>query len=161
MRDRCAGISPIGRMADIAESHTGFVQVIRERDRMELVGRPEVVDDGSRSAIEQDRDYQRVGKRNPDRCRRRSGRVLFIDLLDWNQEILAAFLDRRRRAVHEPDDMTGHCITGHLPGMDDVVEDREPSVIVLTRTRKEAEIRSEGIRCGEVSDRTVAIDRNL
>ena len=105
MRHRSAVIEPVGGVAHVAEARTRGVEVVRDRDAVQVVRRPVGVDDGARGRVEQDRDRQPVGERDADGRCGLARRILLVDLLDRDQEVLAALLDRARRAVGEPDDV--------------------------------------------------------
>jgi len=127
-------------MTHIGEIRTRLIEIIRQSDAVKVVGRAEIVDHGARSRVEEDRHRQCIGEGYPDGGRGLARRVLFVDLLDWNQEVLAIILNLGRRAVREPDDMAGNAVARHLACVKDIVEHDEPSLVRLTRLGLEAEI---------------------
>ena len=70
-------------------------------------------------------------------------------------------LNRRGRAINEPNDVIEDSGARHLTRMDDIVEDEEPALRILARLCEEAEIRVDRVGCRVVSDRAVLIDLQL
>ncbi len=158
MRNRSAVIEPVGIVAHIAEVRAGGVEVVRDRDGVQVVRRPAGVDDGARPRIDQDRDRQRVGEGDADGGRGLARRILLVDFLDRDQEVLAALLDRAGRAVDEPDRVPKNVVARHLARVHDVVEDDQPPIGVLARLREEAEVGGQRVGCRKVPDRAVTVD---
>ena len=83
-----------------------------------------------RRGIEQHRDRERVRERHADRRRGGPGRIRLVDLLDRDQQVLAASSwIVARRAVREPDLVARHDVARHVAGVHDVVEDDEPALV--------------------------------
>ena len=148
-------------MTHVAQHGAGRVQVVGQHDAVQVVGGAAVVDDDVGGRREQHRHRQAIGERHADRRRRLAGRCLLVDLLDRDQVVLAALLDRGRGAVDEPDPVLVHRVTGHLARVHDVVEDDQPAPVGLPGLGVEAEVGAERVRRGVVADDAVAVDLQL
>src|SRR5688572_9254526 len=120
-------------MTHIAETHAGGIKVIRDRDAVQSVHRPAGVDNGSSKRVEQDRYSQLVRKRHTNRGSGLTHRIPLVDLLNRDKEVLAVLVNAGRRAVGEPDLVPLDGIARHLAGVDNVIEDDEPALVVLAR----------------------------
>ncbi len=140
MRHRRARVQPVGAVAQVGQIRAGRIQVIPDRDAVQVVDRTRRVDRRAGRRIEQDGQCQPIGKRHTDRDRSRTGGILLVDLLDRYQQVLAALLDRARRAVREPDLVAGDRVACHLTDVHDVVEHDEPAFVGLAGLSQEAEI---------------------
>ena len=148
-------------MAQIGEIHARRVEIVPYRDTVQVVERATGVDDGARTRIEQDRLRERVGEWHANGGRARARGILLVDLLYGEQEVLTALLNGGRRAVGEPDLVTRDAVTRHLAGVHDVVEDDEPSLVILAGLCQKAEVGVQRIGGREVPDRAVPIDLEL
>ena len=88
MRNRRAVTEPVGALAHKAEARSRGVEVIPNRDAVQVIRRPVGVADRARNRVEQDRDRQLVGEGDADGGSGRAGRILFIDFLDSYEEVL-------------------------------------------------------------------------
>src|SRR5260370_18877144 len=80
--------------------------------------------------------------------------MLFVDLVDGNEEILTVGSDRRNGAVDEPDEIPMHSIAGDVADEIDVVEyDQRP-----TEGAGEADVGGQWVGRGEVPDRAISVD---
>src|SRR5260370_7824635 len=83
--------------------------------------------------------------------------MLFVDLVDGNEEILTVGSDRRNGAVDEPDEIPMHSIAGDVADEMDVVEyDQRP-----TEGAGEADVGGQWVGRGEVPDRAISVDIDL
>src|SRR5574342_163704 len=103
MRYRSTVVEPGDGMAHIAEIRARRVEIVRDRNAVQVVHRSVGVDDGSGCRVPQDWDCQRVGERDTDSGGGLACRILLVDLLDRYQQVLAVRMDAARRAVGEPD----------------------------------------------------------
>ncbi len=140
VRHRRAGVQPVRGVTQVGQIRAGRVQVIPDRDAVQVVDRTRRVDRRAGRRIEQDGQCQPIGKRHTDRDRSRTGGILLVDLLDGYQQVLAALLDRARRAVGEPDLVAGDRVACHLTDVHDVVEHDEPAFVGLAGLSQEAKI---------------------
>jgi hypothetical protein len=159
VRHREAGALPGDGVAHIGEVHARGVEVVGDGDAVQVVLGSREVDDRARERVEQDRDRQRVGEWHTDRRGRLSGRILLVDLLDRDEQVLAVLVDSARRAVHEPDVVAMRRVARHLAGVHDVVEDHEPAFVGVPGDVLEAEVGAHP--AGVVADRAVARDLDL
>src|SRR5262249_23265925 len=114
MRNRGAVIDPSGSLAHKGQISPGCVEVVRDRDVVQLVRRPLVIDDDARQWIEQDRDRQLVREGDADGGCGLARRILFVDLLNGNEQVLTVGFDRRDGAVDEPERIAMHLIAGDV-----------------------------------------------
>src|SRR5262249_43191968 len=157
MRNRRAGADKSGRLAHKGHIRARCVEVVRDRDVVQLVRRPLVVDHDARYWIEHDRDRQLVGERDADGGRGLARRILLVDLLDGNEEILTVGFDRCGGAVDEPDGIPLHFIAGDVADEIDVVEyDQRPA-----EGADEADVGGQWVGRGEVPDRAITVDIDL
>ena len=92
-----ASALPIGDVAYIAEICASIVEIVRQRDVMQIVERPTGIDDGASAPVKEYGHCEPVSERHADGCRTRSSGILFVDLLYGNQEVLTAVLNLGRR----------------------------------------------------------------
>jgi hypothetical protein len=161
VRHGSAAALPVGDMAQIGEIYSRRVEVVRDDDAVQVVERTTCVDDAARRRVEQDRDREAVGEGHSDGGRGLARGVALVDLLDGDQKVLAALLDRGRGAVGEPDPVPGNGVARHLTGVHDVVEDDEPSFVGLAGLCQEAEIGGQRVGGWKVPDRAVPVDLEL
>ncbi len=161
MRHRRAVITPVGDVAHIAEIRARGVEVVPDRDVVQIVRRPIGVDDDARCGVVQDRDRQLVCEGNTDGCRGPARRILLVDFLDRYEEVLAVRMDAARRAVREPDLVALNGVARHLARVHDVIEDDQPALVGLAWLCQEADVAAQRVGRGKVPDRAVAVDLNL
>ena len=99
VRSRIPAVPPVGRVAEIGQLRAGRVEIVDQRDAVQIVERSARVDDGAIGRVEQDGQRERVGEGNADARGGLARRVLLVDLLHRDQEVLTALLDRGRGAV--------------------------------------------------------------
>ncbi len=159
VRDRRAVVEPRGGVAQVGEIGTrgGEVEVVRDRDAVQVVQRPLEVDDRAGRRIEQDGDDQPPGERDADGGHGRARRVLLVDLLDRDQDVLAALIERAGRAVDEPELVLVTGVARHVAREHDVVEDdQQPPEGAV-----EAEVAGHRVGRGVVLDPAIAVDVDL
>ena len=93
MRHRGAGVPPVGDVAHVSEVGTRRVEIVRDKDAVQVVERATEVDDGARGRVKQDRDRERVGEGHTDGSRGLARGVLLVDLFDGYQQVLTALLN--------------------------------------------------------------------
>src|SRR6266700_7604360 len=103
MRDRSSTALPVSGVAYVGEHRAGGVEIVRDGDAVQIIRRSQVVDDGARLRVKQHRNCELIGEGDADVGRGLSRRILLIDFLDWDKEILTVGSDRRGGAVDEPD----------------------------------------------------------
>src|SRR6185369_14785681 len=103
---RSAATLPGGGAAHVTERDSGRIEVVSDGDLVDFDVRPVGIDHGAGQSAHQLRESKRVGKGHPDRDVRRPGWILFVDLVDWYEEV-RALQDVRagNRAVNEPDEV--------------------------------------------------------
>src|SRR5262245_24709334 len=99
MRNRRPSSEPVGTLAHKGEIHSRGVEVVPNRDAVQVIRRPVGVADRARCRVEQDRDRQLIGEWDADGGRGLAGRILFVDFLDGYQEVLTARLEGAGRTV--------------------------------------------------------------
>src|SRR5215831_12563396 len=110
MWNRDGGTVPKGLLAHNGQIRARCVEIVRDRDVVQVVRRPARVDNGARKRVEHNRDSQLVGEGDTDGGRSletagRAHRIPFIDFLDRYKEVLAVRPDPARRAVREPEEV--------------------------------------------------------
>src|SRR5260370_7031443 len=108
--------------------------------------------------MEREGDRQLGGEGERDAGHGRAGRVLLVNLLDGNEEILTVGSDRRGGAVDEPDRIPLYLVTGDVAGEVDVVEDDQKARRVVA---EEADVGGQWVGRGEVPDGAIAHHLNL
>src|SRR5207247_3595951 len=79
VRHQRAVVEPGGGVAHVGEIDTRGVEVVDDRDAVQVVDRPLEVDDRARGRVEQDRDRQRPREGDADGDEGRAGRIRLVD----------------------------------------------------------------------------------
>ena len=163
--ERRAAAFPADGVAHIGELRGRFVQVVDDGDAVQLVERALVTDDRARDRIPHHRHLVRIGEWHADRGRGLAGRVLLVDLLDRDEQVLALRLEiGRDRAVREPEPVVVDMVVvaRHLAGEVDVVEDDQVRLrIRVSRIGVEIDVGVERVGLRVVLDPAVLVDIQL
>ncbi len=163
--ERRAAAFPVDRVADVRELRGRFVEVVDDRDPVQIVERALVADDRAGQRIPHHRHLQGVGEGHADRRRGLTGRRLLVDLLHRDEERPALRLQvGGDRAVREPEPVIVDMIVvaRHLTGEVDVVEDDQVALRVrVARIRVEVGVRVERVGLRVVLHAAVLVDVQL
>src|SRR5690606_8053378 len=94
-----AAFQPVGGVADVSEVYAGIVEIIPDREAVQVVRGAGEIDDRAGGRVEQHRDDKPVSEGRAGDYRGLARRVLLLDLLDRDQQVLAVRLDLAGRAV--------------------------------------------------------------
>src|SRR5262249_25105960 len=148
-----AAALPGGAAIHVAQRYSSRIKVVSDRDLVDFDVRPVGIDHSAGRRTDQLWERELVGKGHPDRDEGRPRWILFVDLVDGNEEILTAGSERCGGTVDEPDKIPMHLVAGHVADEIDIVEDDQPAP---SRTG-EADIGGKWVGRREVPDRAIAV----